>query len=68
MASLSCRNFFIVNGVESKVAHEMAQSWSFWLGRDVVPLDALLLSNMSRLKSLARMIRCLEWWFARSWI
>ena len=46
----------------------LAHSWSFGLGGDIIPLDDRPFSNMSLLKSPARMMWDVGWFVIRFWI
>ena len=56
MSPLSCVTSLVVNYVEAYVLCESSPFVVIWVRGDVIPLDDLPLSNMSRLKSPARII------------
>ena len=68
MASLSWEFSWLSIAQSPRLYVKWAQLWSAWFGRDVMLLNARPLKSMSWLKSLAKMILCLERWLTSIWI
>ena len=68
MSSLSCIACLVVDYIETYVLGESSLFVVVWVKGDIIPLDDRPFSNMSRLKSPARMMWDVGWFVVRFWI